>query len=344
MWKRSRLLVELEEALHHQSATAEAYLEALDTSMTLLKELSSTRLVSAVTARSPTTCTPPSTVVRSISYGPGSGPNQFLTPWGVAVHPHGGEILVVDQRNCRVQVINPHDGSFLRSIGSKGKGSTQFRNPSHIVVLPSGLIAVSDEDNHRIQVVKLDGTFIRSIGEGCLNYPRGLDVTLSGDLVVADWGNGRLAFFNEKDGTLVKTVDVSGEVMSLSDIAIMPCCWPTVVALCDTLKHRVVFLNENGTTSKSEIGTCGRKGAEDGQFDCPTFVTALPDGGVVVSDRGNRRLQFFTKEGLVQRCVESVSGWWGGAALLASQKSTTAFPTDGVVVADCEKDSLEILQ
>jgi hypothetical protein len=75
-------------------------------------------------------------------------------------------------------VVNPNDGSFVRSIGDHGKGSepNQFNHPDGLTALRNGLVVVLDAGNHRLQVVNpVDGSFVRSIGKGQGNGPDQFD-------------------------------------------------------------------------------------------------------------------------------------------------------------------------
>ena len=51
-----------------------------------------------------------------------------------------------------------------RRFGSRGSGPGQFVNPRGVAVSSSGDIVVCDSDNHRVQVFRSDGTFVRAWG------------------------------------------------------------------------------------------------------------------------------------------------------------------------------------
>lgn len=108
------------------------------------------------------------------------------------------------------------DGSFTmwNSFGSQGTGDGQFQIAVGIAVDENGLIYVSDSFLHRIQVFKLDGTFVRKWGSygGGINQfaePRGLDIGPDGNLYVCDWGNHRICVY-QPDGTFVREWGSSG--------------------------------------------------------------------------------------------------------------------------------------
>lgn len=65
-------------------------------------------------------------------------------------------------------------------------------------------IYIADTGNARIVVGSLDGTFIKSIGEGTLKSPRGVFVTEDGNVYVADRDAGAVFVF-DNDGNLLAT-------------------------------------------------------------------------------------------------------------------------------------------
>ena len=139
----------------------------------------------------------------------GSEDGQFNSPCGIDVDEEG-RIIVCDTWNHRIQVFD-NDGSFLHSFGSKGssEGSSegQFFEPTSVVVDRDGNIVISDYGNHRIQVMDIEGNFIRCFGtrgsdDSQFDRPVGVDVDGEGRIVVCDAGNGRVSLF-EKDGTFL---------------------------------------------------------------------------------------------------------------------------------------------
>ena len=88
--------------------------------------------------------------------------------------------------------------TFHRTIGNgHGGGPNNFDMPCWVIVLPSGVIVVCDNENHRLQFVKEDGTFLKSIGNGQgggpnqFSFPGSVVRHPSGVLVVNDRGNKR---------------------------------------------------------------------------------------------------------------------------------------------------------
>ena len=65
---------------------------------------------------------------------------------------------------------------LLRSVGGKGTELGEFNAPRHVAALPSGGVCVVDGLNRRVQILDSDLTPLRSIGDGDLVEPTGIEV------------------------------------------------------------------------------------------------------------------------------------------------------------------------
>ncbi len=93
----------------------------------------------------------------------------------------------------------------VKQIGSKGTGNEHFNYPEDVAVDNEQMMYVTDYSNHPVQVLTMDGRFIRSIGkkgngQGDLSNPSGVCVT--GFVYVAEYNNNRVSVFT-KDGQFV---------------------------------------------------------------------------------------------------------------------------------------------
>jgi len=108
----------------------------------------------------------------------GSNDTQNLgRPAGIAVWPATNEIFVADgYANRRVVVYDSETGTYKRHWGAygnkpddaaprtriyEGQGSPQFNLVHGIRISNDGLVYVGDRVNNRVQVFKLDGTFVK---------------------------------------------------------------------------------------------------------------------------------------------------------------------------------------
>jgi DNA-binding beta-propeller fold protein YncE len=108
----------------------------------------------------------------------GSNDTQnFNRPAGIVVHPRTNEVFVADgYGNRRVIVLDADSGAYKRHWGAYGKppddsvprtrvfegpGHTQFNTVHGLRISNDDLVYVGDRVNSRIQVFKLDGTFVK---------------------------------------------------------------------------------------------------------------------------------------------------------------------------------------
>ncbi|MEM4730105.1 MAG: putative Ig domain-containing protein [Thermoplasmata archaeon] len=145
--------------------------------------------------------------VIDMTYGvpgtPGCSTTLLNMPMGVGVSPSGA-VYVADTGNHRV-VVFKNDGDnqadlIINPSGAMGSSNNQFNTPIDIDSDLDGNILVADKGNHRIQVFKANGDFIRTIGETGvnlsdafhLNSPSGVHVADDGKILIADTGNNRV--------------------------------------------------------------------------------------------------------------------------------------------------------
>jgi YVTN family beta-propeller protein len=130
------------------------------------------------------------------SYGSlGDGPGLFNDPAGLDVD-RSGRILVADSGNDRLQVLSFNGTSFgyLHSI------SADLEAPIGVDAYGDSRILVADTGHHKVKVLDGDGNILvehtapNDGHSGPFDSPRGvLGVCASGDIVVADTGNRRVA-------------------------------------------------------------------------------------------------------------------------------------------------------
>jgi len=152
----------------------------------------------------------------------GKGDGQFRGPAGIAVlardHPTQDLVYVVDKGNHRVQVFGP-DGTFVRKWGTPGARDGQFYHPHGVAVLARSqvgglarsqdrghptqdLVFISENDGHRIQAFRSDGTFLfkwgsRGSADGQFSSPEHIALHPTRELLfVADTNNHRVQVFD----------------------------------------------------------------------------------------------------------------------------------------------------
>ena len=178
------------------------------------------------------------TFLKTIGNGRGSGNGQLQNPYGVAVDTMGN-ICVADFGNNRLQIFSYDgtNGTFIKSIGlsnpsgvavdktsgkiyvaslanelhvynsnfiynesfgRQGDGPGQFKAP-YSLTINAGRIYVADLQGNRVQILKMNGTYVGQIGTGSagsgnnqLNWPYGVAVNSEGIIYIADSTNNRI--------------------------------------------------------------------------------------------------------------------------------------------------------
>ena len=155
---------------------------------------------------------------------------------GLCIQPFTRHLLVCDIHNNRVQVLSssssssPGDYQLLCVIGSHGGQESdakgEFDQPYGVCCAPDGSIVVADSHNHRIQQLDPSGRFVHTFGKRGsgpqeLNFP--FDVchlnrrfapssSASSLLLVADFGNKRVAMWSADGRQAISQIDVGGDV------------------------------------------------------------------------------------------------------------------------------------
>ena len=112
--------------------------------------------------------------------GKGTGSNDTANlgqPADIAVYPGTNEVFVADgYGNRRVIVFDATTGAYKRHWGAygnrpddaasrdqinQGPGNPQFNQVHHLRISKDGLVYVADRLNRRIQVFRIDGTFVK---------------------------------------------------------------------------------------------------------------------------------------------------------------------------------------
>ena len=112
--------------------------------------------------------------------------------------------------------VKPRELERLMSFGAEGTGPGQFKRPLGVAVNTHGEIAVSDQNNHRVQVFSTEGRFLFSFGErgtgdGQFNHPLGVTYDRDDNLLVADWVNHRIQQFS-RTGHFMRILATKGEL------------------------------------------------------------------------------------------------------------------------------------
>jgi len=202
-------------------------------------------------------------------------------------------------------------------------------------------------------VTTLAGQTTAGFGDGTgaaarFNGPKGVAVTSTGDIVVADPGNNRIRLVTP--GGVVSTLagqttagfgDGTGAAASFSSprwVAVIPSSGVIVVA--DTNNHCIRLVTPGGVVSTLAGGTAGFSNGTGAaaRFSFPNGVAVLPDGNIVVADYNNFRIRLVRPDGVVTTLAGS--GNWtfadgtGTAASFKEPGGVAVTSSGDIVVAD----------
>ena len=114
---------------------------------------------------------------------------EFDRPLGIAVHPLSSKVYVADNRNNRIQILNP-DLTFSSSFGRPGSGDGQLQGPWDVAFDSKGNAYVTDFPTETILVYTEEGEYLRKFqigkkgsGEKSLTYPSSISIDLDSDVV-----------------------------------------------------------------------------------------------------------------------------------------------------------------
>ena len=191
---------------------------------------------------------------------------------------------------------------FVRAewFGRYGKRPGEFDRPHSVAVDAAGNAYVTDQLNHRVQVLDHSGGFVREWGTSGagprqFNRPLGIAVAPDGTVYVVDYGNHRMQRFLP-DGTLVRAWGTFGGGPGAFDFPYGVAVDPQG-SIYVTERHGARV--QKFTATGDHILTWGEHGSAPGQFDSPMWVTTDRAGCVYVADTNNHRIQKFTGDGVL---------------------------------------------
>ena len=196
----------------------------------------------------------------------------------------------------------------MRQWGSRGTEPGQFQHPTGIAA-SDVCIAVTDKDNHRVQLFGVDAaaTLLRVLGttnlpgadDAHFNFPYG--VCLAKDQVyVSDYWNHRIQVFRVADGELVGTLVGTGHAGNDAGQLNFPtgifadtsrdCLYVTEFG-----SKRVTVVSIAAGIEGSLRGRVGGPGKGDGQLSDPTAIAVDTKNALVyVTDYAQHRIQSWT--------------------------------------------------
>jgi len=202
------------------------------------------------------------------------------------------------------------DARIKLSIGSTPQGDAggQFDRPADGLLSSPlglefdhhrGLLLVSDNNNHRVQVFSCDdGSFVSKFGEegsqpGQLHYPWGLAIDRDHDrILIVDCFNDRLQSWSLSDQSFLSCIGKKGSsrwrFRGARGIAVDKHHHRIIIT--DTHNHRLVFLSSIDLSFLFSVG--GNEGSQPGEFKYPSGIAIDHERHrIIVCDTFNHRVQ-----------------------------------------------------
>lgn len=283
-----------------------------------------------------------------------------------------GSVAIADELNDRVRRVTT-GGTMLTAAGGGNCGSpgcgdggpaaaADLDNPRGVTALPGGGYLIADTLHHRIRRVLPDGRIVRVAGstqglsgdggpatQARLSFPGDTAVLADGSFLIADTGNHRIRHVR-LDGTIAT---VAGTAQGLAGdggpatAAQLDAPRDVEVAtdggflIADSGNDRVRRVDLTGTISTLAGTVPGLSGdgdpARGAQLRNPVAVTALSNGGVLVSDSANDRVRRVTPMGAIVAVAGGGSAGNGApaeSARLDRPAGTALAPGGGFLVSD----------
>jgi sugar lactone lactonase YvrE len=181
-------------------------------------------------------------------------------------------------------------------VGGEDEPPTDAQS-SPILVRPQGIYAddgrlyIADPGAIRVTVVDrktMDVLQILDTDSGSLSYPLGVVASREGTIFVSDPDLRKVIAYSA-DGKFLRYFE--GEIQRPAGLAIDR--QRGIVYVVDTLGQTVYRYGTDG----KRLGSIGRRGEGDGEFNYPTYAFVDGKGQLYVTDFLNFRIQIFSPDG-----------------------------------------------
>ena len=144
----------------------------------------------------------------------GNKPLEFNRPLDIGIHPLNNRVYIIDNRNSRVQILNP-DLTFSGSFGHLGSDSGQLQGPWDVAFDSTGNVYIADFPTDRIQVFTADGEYLRSLGNKddgrpLLSYPSSICIDSDDVVYVTECGHHHRVSVLTCEGTFLTSFGCGG--------------------------------------------------------------------------------------------------------------------------------------
>lgn len=308
---------------------------------------------------------------------------SIAKPFGLA-YSQDGSLYISDSRGHRVWRLTP-DGLLKPFAGTGQKGSegdggpadrATLSLPAGLALAPDGSLYIAESGGHKVRKVAPDGTISTVAGKGNdpsrgyyfggysgdngpatvaeLKEPWGLALDASGNLFIADSGNGKVRKVSTEG--VITTVAGSSEFGAQNEdgiLAIDAKLWgPTGLAIspdgnlyiADPSYNRVFMVDSKGLIWTAVGGGKDGDGARatEARLSGPSGLAFGPEGNLYISDAG-ALVRMVDRSGVIRTVAGSTTAFYlndGGSALEAKLDRPWGLAPDGqgnLYIADTDQ-------
>ena len=205
-----------------------------------------------------------------------------------------GDIYITDTGNNRVLKFNSN-GQFIKAIGGFGWEKEQFDTPVDICATSVLDIFIADYNNQRIERYDKDLNYIASLYSDDsksedlqFGYPRGISISIHGELIIIDSENNRLLKINSFGNPEMSFGDFAEGKGKLDNPFQIEISSDDKIYVSDNANNTIVVFDYFGNYL-TEIGNGIVKG--------PTGIFLDENNRLWVASSGNREICAFTTQG-----------------------------------------------
>jgi DNA-binding beta-propeller fold protein YncE len=223
--------------------------------------------------------------------GYGTQPGQFVEPSSVELDSAG--FVWVAGHEDRIQKFT-RDGELVAIYGIRGTGDGQFNHPHGLAIdrRRGDLVYVGDQENHRVQVLRADGSFVRRWTDDQFEHIHDVGIDpASGEIYVGDYELHVLQKFSAEGELIAELGNAGRDPGQFNGIWGISTDSAGNVYVADTFNRRVQKLDASGTFLDQW------RGSPHEQFRKPTGVFVDDEDVVHVCDSLAQLVLRFDTEG-----------------------------------------------
>ncbi len=284
----------------------------------------------------------------------------------VVVMDHFNNLIVVDRSNHKIRKITP-EGAVTTIAGTGVIGSLDgpaltatFRYPDGAAVDSQGNIFISDQSNHKIRKIDINGVVSTFAGSGVAGfldgtgitakfyYPAGMAIDANDNLFVADYSNHRIRKITPA-GVVTTYAGLATAGAVDGNVSVAKFNGPTGVGVdvvgnifvADYGNHKIRKITLSGNVLT--VAGTGIAGTADGSstmasFNHPAIVAVDANNNLFITDEGNNKIRKINAAGEVTTLAGTGTvGANDGGADAATFKGPTGICVDAlgtVYIAD----------